>query len=153
MDDGPLTFPVEEPGLQYGALSEYVRPETLAGESFEPLVLRNIKPKGKKTNYVEPPRNVLGGIRAGIDSIIIRHNGKSFGNMSPGTIDSEVERSIQQLMNLFEQLPVNTEVPVRNIARDEIARAIELITGRTVTFDDPKFKSGRNRQRKLPGTD
>lgn len=144
---------IEEPGLEYGALSEYIRPETLAGQSFEPLVLRNIKPKGKKANYLEPPASVLGSIRAGIDSIIMRHNGKKFGNMSPGAIDDEIERSIQQLMNLFEQLPVNTEVPVRNIAREEIVRAIELLTGRTVTFNDPKFKSGRSRQRKLPGTD
>lgn len=97
-------------------------------------------------------RYLLSSFRAGIDSVIMRHQGKNFGKMTPGTVDSEIERSIEQILNLYEQMPIDMEVTTRNVAKDEVRRAIELLTGRPVNFADGKFKGGRSRQRKLPET-
>lgn len=136
----------------YGGLDEFITPDSLAGQNFEPLVIRNIKNKGRKMTGSDSSRYLLGSFRAGIDSVIMRHQGKNFGNMTPGTVESEIERSIQQILNFYEQMPIDMEVTTRNVAKDEVRRAIELLTGRSVTFADGKFKGGRSGQRKLPGT-
>lgn len=124
----------------------------MAGASFEPLVIRGIWPRGRVLNqrkFQDPERATMGEFRASIDSVIFRFRGKNFGNMAPGTIDDEMQRSIEQILNLYEQLPVNLEVPTRNLAREEVRRAIELLTGRTVVFADGRFRGGGKGQGKF----
>jgi len=64
--------------------------------------------------------------------------------------DYEFNRSIEQMMNAYEQLPRNAPVWVKNILLDELRLAVESMTGRPVQISPPTTKRPKG-QYKLRG--
>lgn len=77
-------------------------------------------------------------------SLANRYNG-------PKEASPELINFIEELNQIFGDLPRNTPVELRNRLETDYLNAIWLVTGKRPTFR-PRNNGGRNPQRKLPGT-